>query len=92
MTPEQRPADVGRELKVSELKPPQIVVVRKLGGQFPGTWATMRVYKVESTLVAFWAGAIGMMFVAKRVGENLEHIADDDSGVAMEIHEYLGEP
>ena len=79
--------EIGRELRVSELKPKTIVVLER-----PDVAAvTMWVMAVGPERVAFWAGANSMGFIARRVGPELEQITDD-SGRMLRVYEYLGEP
>lgn len=81
-------AEVGRELKVSDLAPGQIVVLEKPGRPM----ASVRVIGVTPGWVHFRAqlpnGAV-MGFLAQRIGPDGEHIRDEDSG--MKLYEYLGE-
>ena len=80
--------EVGRELKVSELKPRTIVWLYKEGRK---TMGTMWVIEVGEVFVHFYAGEITMDFFALRCGPDLEKITDD-SHIPMKMYEYLGEP
>jgi hypothetical protein len=80
--------EIGRELKVSELKPETIVVLMKQGRSVA---ATMWVIAVDDVFVLFRAGATQTDFLAQRCGEGLEQITDDDH-IPMHVYEYLGEP
>jgi hypothetical protein len=83
--------EVGRELSVSDLKPPQIVWVQKMGGKRGNSCATMWVTVVTSETVGFWAGETKVAFIATRIGANLEQVTDDSNGT-MRMYEYLGKP
>ena len=79
--------EVGRELKVSELKPHTVVWLEK------ETWnvlTTMWVVEVSEAWVHFFAAAADVNFLATRTGPGREAITDD-SGIPMKIYEYLGE-
>ena len=80
-------SEIGRELKVSELKPRTIVWLFKEGREVA---ATLWVVEIRPASVRFLAGKFGMEFLAKRCGPDLEQIADEDS--PMHVFEYLGEP
>lgn len=80
-------SEIGRELKVSDLKPKTIVVLRKGAGPMATIW----VWAIGPDFVQFWAGDAGMGFLAMRCGPDLEQITDD-SNTPMKIFEYLGEP
>jgi hypothetical protein len=84
MTPEH--PEIGRELKVSELRPRTIVWLRK-----NDRLATLWVMEVTEQGVHFRAGAIGVEFLALRTGPGGEQITDD-SHTLMTIYEYLGKP
>ena len=77
--------EIGRELKVSELKPKTVVIVWKEGRQA----ATMWVIEVGDVYVHFRAGVVNMEFLALRTGPDLEEITDDHH-LPMKIYEYLG--
>lgn len=79
-------SEIGRELKVSELKIDTVVVVSKEGRPA----ATMWVLTVTERLVLFRAGEIGMILILTRCGADLEQVQDDDR-IPMQIREYLGE-
>jgi len=83
--------EIGRELKATELKPPQIVWVHKMGGQFGNTCATMWAVEVLEHCVVFYAGEPKIALLAKRIGPDLTGITDD-SNATMRIYEYLGKP
>jgi hypothetical protein len=78
--------EVGRELKVSELVPRTIVVLKK---ETNPVFCTVWVVKVWADCVVFFAGELKTDFFAKRTGPGLERITDD-SGIPMQIFEYLG--
>lgn len=80
--------EIGRELKVSDLRPRTIVWLFKEGRE---AMATMWVVSVGSDYVHFRAGVIKTEFLAARCGPGLESITDD-SGWPMKIYEYLGKP
>jgi hypothetical protein len=75
--------EIGRELKVSELKPRTIVWLKKPGRAMATVWVVV----VHPEWVHFRASAIGMDFLAKRDGDG---VRDDD--LPMKIYEYLGKP
>ena len=89
-------SEVGRELKVSELKPKAVVCVWK--ATRPNVMATMWVVAVEDVYVEFYAGDVQshdagnlkMTFVAMRTGPDLDSITDN-SHATMKMFEYLGE-
>jgi hypothetical protein len=78
-------SEIGRELKVSELRPKTVVWVHK--GDHA---ATMWVVQVRAGHVHFYSGVRRMDFIAKRTGPGGEQITDD-SGAPMKVLEYLGE-
>lgn len=80
--------EVGRELKVSELKVRTIVVLQKPGRN---VLTTMWVADILPGSVCFRAGEIRTTFIATRTGTDLEQITDD-TGVPMKVYEYLGKP
>lgn len=88
MNPAFNNPEVGRELKVSELKPQTIVVIHKQARNF---LATMWVVEVLPGYVEFAAGELKTLFFARRCGAGLEDITDD-VGSPLKIYEYLGEP
>lgn len=77
--------EIGRELKVSELKPYTVVIVAKLGRPA----ATMWVVEVGLTWVHFRAGEIGMELLCERIGPEGNQLTDD-SRIPMKLFEYLG--
>ena len=79
--------EIGRELKVSELKPRTVVVLRK---ETNPTAATMWVIKITDEFVVFTSGVMRTDFAARRTGPKLEQITDN-TGVRMHVYEYLGE-
>jgi hypothetical protein len=81
-------SEIGRELKVSELKPETVVWLAKEGRDL---LATMWVVEVGDLFVHFYAGATDMHFYAVRSGADLETVADD-THARMRIYEYLGAP
>lgn len=83
MTPDSQ---IGRELKVSELKPDTIVVVWKQGSRAAGT---MWVRFIGLATVALYAGTIGATLLLARCGPDHEQVEDDDR-VPMKLYEYLG--
>lgn len=81
-------SEIGRELKVSDLKPKTVVWLAKDGRDL---MATMWVVDVGDVYVHFYAGATGINFYAKRGGPDLESVTDD-THLPMRIYEYLGKP
>ena len=79
-------SEIGRELKVRELKPKTVVWLAKEGRDL---MATMWVVEVGPNFVHFHAGAVLMDFLAERCGSDLEEITDDDN-TPMKMFEYLG--
>lgn len=79
-------SEIGKELSVSELKPRTVVVLMKPGRPA----ATMWVIEILPRWVHFRAGEVGVEFIARRTGEGLQQITDED-GLRMEVHEFLGE-
>jgi len=81
--------EIGRTLKVSDLKPrgQQIVWLHKDGRPVASVW----VGSVNAHFVEFIAGEIGTHFLAQRCGQDLDEITDD-SNIPMAIYEYLGNP
>jgi ribosomal protein L37E len=80
-------SEIGRKLKASELEPHTIVVVEKADLGCVTFW----VKGVSDQLVHLYAGEIGMDLLLLRVGPDRESVTDD-SGAAMTIYQYLGEP
>lgn len=81
--------EIGRELKVSELKPHTVVWILKEGRD---VMATMWVVEIGDVYVHFFAQHASIPnFLALRCGPDLEQITDD-SHVKMQIFEYLGKP
>ena len=78
-------SEIGRELKVGELKPDTVVVVSKEGRPA----ATMWVLSVTERQVIFGAGQVGMILILTRCGPDLEQVEDEDR-IPMKIREYLG--
>jgi hypothetical protein len=78
--------EIGRRLKVSELREGTVVVVMKQGRPS----ATMWVWGVTESLVLLMAGEVGMTLILARCGPDLEQV-EDDSRAPMVICEYLGE-
>ena len=76
--------EIGRELKVHELKPPVVVVLEKPGRPM----ATMWVMAVLPHCVVFEAREVGITFIATREGPDLNQIGDDTH--RMRMYEYLG--
>lgn len=91
MIPKPEHPEIGRELRVSELTPPQIVWVRKLGGAHGDSCTTMWVETVTEGHVLFLAGVGRTVLLVRRFGENRDSITDD-SNATMRIYEYLGAP
>jgi hypothetical protein len=77
--------EIGRELKVSELRPMTVVVLAKEGRN---VMATVWVVAVGEIYVHFRARDMG--FYAERRGPGLEEITDDDH-LPLKIYQYLGE-
>src|SRR5215472_10938146 len=65
--------EVGRELKVIDLKPRTVVWIAKLNRSTASMW----VVAVSEKLVHFRAGKVGMEFFALRTGPDSEQITDD---------------
>jgi hypothetical protein len=85
-------SEIGRELKVSELKVSElrsgsIVIVWKAGR--PAA-ITVWVGNITEHRVFLLAGEISMTLVLIRCGPDLEQVEDDDK-VPMKLYEYLGE-
>lgn len=78
--------EFGKELKVSDLKPKTVVWLSKEGSR---TIATMWVIAIDPVYVHFYTPVGKVAFLAKRTGENLDEITDDE-GKSMMIYEYLG--
>jgi len=78
--------EVGRELKVSELKSQMVVWLGKEGRD---TMATMWVVEVGEVYVHFRAGAVGVELFLKRRGPDLEQITDDTQ-IPMHVFEFRG--
>lgn len=84
MSPEQ---EIGRELKVSELKPGTVVVLEKgTCSHLTSVW----VEEVTPRLVMFDMPVINLHFIAFRTGPDMEQITDD-TGASFKIYEFLGE-
>lgn len=79
------PSEIGRELKVSELRPKTVVVLAKTTRVFA---ATMWVDRITDAYVWFWAQEIEVALCLKRCGPDLEQVEDDEA--PMKIYEYLG--
>lgn len=88
MSPANKNSEIGRELKVSELKPRQIVLLWKEGRP---VMSTMWVVEVGDVYVHFWAGEVVTNLMVMRRGPDLEEITDS-SHLKMKIFEYLGKP
>jgi hypothetical protein len=82
---------IGRELRVSELKPDQTAWVRKIGGKHGDSSSTVRVLRVLPAYAVFHSTDSIVVFFAKRTGENLDRITDD-SNCTMHLYEYKGKP
>jgi hypothetical protein len=80
-------SEIGRQLKVSELKPRTVVVLHKQDRRL----ATLWVRAVGTEWVEFYAGVTETTFLARRTGLDLESITDDTNR-PIEIFEYLGDP
>lgn len=89
MNPAFSNPEVGRELKVSELRPRTIVVLHKVGRD--NFLVTMWVVEILPAYVKFTAGEIRTDFIARRCGPGLDEITDN-TGLPMKVYEYLGEP
>jgi len=81
--------EIGRELKVSELQPPVVVILWKANR--PTTYATLWVRRITPEFVHFGGndGLTEYHFLAERTGPDREQITDD-SGTEMKMFEYLG--
>jgi hypothetical protein len=79
-------AEVGRELKVSELRTRTVVVLQK--GE-EATAATIWVVGVFKDVVHFRAGAVGLELFLFRTGPDLDQLCDD-TGARIIVYEYLG--
>ena len=83
--------EIGRELKVSELKPRTVVVLMKPSSPLlPDVAATAWVLEIGAQRVIFGAGAVHQILALERTGPDLEALADS-SGGAIHVYEYLGE-
>jgi hypothetical protein len=78
--------EVGRELKVSDLKTRSVVCLQK-HAECP--LATMWVIGVHEEFVHFAAQKGALNFIARRTGKDKQYIRDDDQD--MKMFEYLGE-
>jgi hypothetical protein len=76
-------SEIGRELKVSELKLKTVVVLHKPERPFITAW----VVAIDDRFVCFALNKIGMGFLAQRQGDGII----EDTGTAIQIFEYLGE-
>jgi hypothetical protein len=79
--------EIGRPLKVSELKPRTVVVLGKPPNPI---LSTMWVYEVRDKSVVFTSGVLRGDFIAMRSGPDLEELVDN-SGSRVHVYEYLGE-
>jgi hypothetical protein len=71
--------EIGRELKVSELKPGMVVVVHKPGHPM----GTAGVVAVRSRWIQFRTG-VAREFLAQRIGEGIR-----DDGQPLMVYQYL---
>jgi hypothetical protein len=76
--------EVGRELRIDELKPETIVVLCKEGRPAITIWVS----RVGTDYVMFYAGEINLTLIA--------HLREDgtladDSGIHLRVFEYLGD-
>ena len=78
--------EIGRELKVSELRPRTVVWVAKLNRPTASMW----VLQVHDVMVHFRAGEVNMDLFCLRVGPEGNQLTDD-SRIPMKVFEYLGE-
>jgi hypothetical protein len=78
--------EIGRELKVSELRPRSVVVLQKYGRPCATWW----VVEIGEMFVQLRAGLTGADFFAVRSGRNRERISDEFNR-PMSVYEYLGE-
>lgn len=76
--------EVGRELRIDELKPRMIVVMCKEGRPCITIW----VLRVGMDYATFYAGEINLVLIA-RLRE--DGTLADDSGLRVRVFEYLGE-
>jgi hypothetical protein len=79
--------EIGRELKVSELKSRTVVWLAK---DECAHICTCWVVSVQRECVHFYMGGTGVNFLAKRCGPDMESVTDS-TGKEMSIYEYLGE-
>jgi hypothetical protein len=77
--------EIGRELKINELKERTVVIVGKENNP---NLATMWVVQVGMDFVAFYMGETNMTFLAYLREDG--HLIDD-SGKRILVFEYLGE-
>lgn len=77
-------SEMGRELRIDELKPKTVVVLCKEGRPAITIWVS----RVGMDYVMFYAGQINLTLIA--------HLREDgtladDSGMRLRVFEYLGE-
>lgn len=77
-------SEIGRELRVDELKPKMIVVLVKAGRPAITIW----VANIGQDFVAFYAGEIKTTLIAYLREDGT---LADDSGIQLRVFEYLGE-
>jgi len=78
-------SEVGRELRVSDLKTRSVVVLEK----HPNCpKATMWVIGIHPEFVHFATGDKALNFIARRTGPDNNQIRDDEQ--PMKMYEYLG--
>jgi hypothetical protein len=78
--------EIGRELKVSDLHKGQIAWLQKEGRpSVVSAW----VVSISPDFVGFYAGEIGMEFLARRTPDDG---ITDDSNIPMAMYSYLGKP
>jgi hypothetical protein len=77
-------SEVGRELRVDELKPKMIVILVKAGRPAITIWVS----QMGQDFVVFYAGAINLTLIAYLREDGT---LADDSGMQLRVFEYLGE-
>lgn len=81
------PTEVGRELKVADLKPEAIVVIAPPGRD--DLLITMWVAEVRDNLVVFRSGELNWHVINLVLGDGT---IVDDQGRPVRVFEYLGAP
>lgn len=81
------PGEIGRRLEISELRPKSVVIIRRVDREI---YCTVWVEFIEQefvTFASFKPSGIVTHFLAKRIINKLQ----DDTGLEIEVYEYLGE-